>query len=68
MRNIWRECILLLEMLRSIELDDRLGGLPVQVRVVEGKEPAHFLAMFGGKMKIFLGGKSSSFDKEGEER
>jgi len=31
--------------------------------VVEGKEPAHFLAMFGGKMKIFQGGKSSSFDQ-----
>ena len=52
--------------LRAVELDDRLGGQPVQVRVVEGKEPAHFLAMFGGKMKIFQGGKSSSFDKEGD--
>ena len=50
--------------LRSVELDERLGGQPVQVRVVEGKEPAHFLAMFGGKMKIFQGGKSSSFDQE----
>lgn len=59
---------MLTKVLRSIELDDRLGGLPVQVRVVEGKEPAHFLAMFGGKMKIFQGGKSSSFDKDGEER
>ena len=52
--------------LRAVELDDRLGGQPVQVRVVEGKEPAHFLAMFGGKMKIFQGGKSSAFDKEGD--
>ena len=50
--------------LRSVELDERLGGQPVQVRVVEGKEPAHFLAMFGGKMKIFQGGKSSSFDQQ----
>jgi len=48
--------------LRTIELDDRLGGLPVQVRVVQGKEPAHFLAMFGGKMTIFQGGRSSAFD------
>jgi len=48
--------------LRTIELDNRLGGLPVQVRVVEGKEPAHFLAMFGGKMTIFQGGNSSVFD------
>jgi len=50
--------------LRTIELDDRLGGLPVQVRVVEGKEPAHFLAMFGGKMTIFQGGSASAFDGE----
>jgi len=48
--------------LRTVELDDRLGGLPVQVRVVQGKEPAHFLAMFGGKMTIFQGGRASSFD------
>jgi hypothetical protein len=43
-------------------LDDRLGGLPVQVRVVEGKEPNHFLAMFQGKLKVFQGGLSSSFE------
>ena len=49
-------------MSRTVELDDRLGGQPVQVRVVEGKEPAHFMAIFGGKMKIFQGGKASSFD------
>ena len=48
--------------LRTIELDDRLGGLPVQVRVVQGKEPQHFLAMFGGKMTIFMGGRASAFD------
>ena len=50
--------------LRTVELDDRLGGLPVQVRVVQGKESQHFLAMFGGMMTIFQGGKSSSFDGE----
>jgi len=48
--------------LRTIELDDRLGGLPVQVRVVQGKEPSHFLAIFGGKMTIFQGGRASAFD------
>ena len=48
--------------LRTVELDDRLGGLPIQVRVVQGKEPQHFLAMFGGKMTIFRGGKASAFD------
>ena len=49
-------------------MDERLGGQPVQVRVVEGREPAHFMAIFGGKMKIFQGGKGSSFDKDGNER
>jgi len=48
--------------LRTIELDQRLGGVPVQVRVVQGKEPPHFTAMFGGRMKIFQGGHSSAFD------
>jgi len=50
--------------LRTIELDDRLGGFPVQVRVVQGKEPLHFMSMFGGQMTIFQGGKASSFDGE----
>jgi len=50
--------------IRTNELDERLKGLPVQVRVVEGKEPAHFLAMFGGKMTIFQGGYASAFDGE----
>merc|ERR1719244_349516 len=48
--------------LRTIELDDKLKGLPVQVRVVQGKEPAHFLAMFGGKMTIFQGVTASSLN------
>ena len=51
--------------LRTIELDQRLGGTPVQVeslmlvttctqvRVVQGKEPTPFTAMFGGKMTVF---------------
>jgi hypothetical protein len=34
----------------------------VQVRVVQGQEPPHFLAMFGGRMTIFNGGKASAFD------
>ena len=33
---------------KLVELDERLGGQPVQVRVKEGREPAHFLAIFGG--------------------
>jgi len=30
----------------------------IQVRVVHGKEPNHFLAMFGGRLVIFAGGKA----------
>ena len=56
-----------IQMFRTVELDERLGGEPVQVRVVEGKEPPHFLAIFGGKMAIFQGGISSEFD-ENESR
>ena len=48
--------------MKAVELDDELGGVAVQVRVVQGKEPAHFLAIFGGKMIILRGGKASSFD------
>lgn len=48
--------------LKAVELDDRLGGKPVQIRVVQGKEPPHFLAMFNGTFTILEGGKSSAFD------
>ena len=33
----------------------------VQVQVVQGREPRHFLNMFDGKMVVFLGGKASGF-------
>ncbi|XP_021371999.1 villin-1-like isoform X2 [Mizuhopecten yessoensis] len=45
--------------LKAVELDDKLGGSAVQVRVVQGKEPPHFMALFDGKMIIFSGGKAS---------
>lgn len=48
--------------MRTVEKDTALGGAAVQVRVIQGKEPAHFLAMFGGKMIVFNGGVASSFD------
>ncbi|XP_021921948.1 advillin-like isoform X2 [Zootermopsis nevadensis] len=51
--------------LKTVELDDQLGGAAVQVRVVQGKEPAHFLTIFNGRMIILQGGKASSFDGEG---
>ncbi|RUS90547.1 hypothetical protein EGW08_001724, partial [Elysia chlorotica] len=44
--------------LMTVKKDDELGGAPVQVRVVQYKEPPHFMSMFGGKMVIFEGGKA----------
>ncbi|XP_050417985.1 advillin isoform X1 [Patella vulgata] len=43
--------------LKAVEKDDELGGAAVQVRVVQNKEPPHFMAMFDGKMIVFSGGK-----------
>ncbi len=43
------------------EMDDELGGDPVQVRVVQNKEPKHFLALFKGKMIVHEGGVASGF-------
>ncbi len=43
------------------ELDDARGGAPVQVRVTQGKEPAHFRSIFKGRTIIHAGGKASSF-------
>ncbi|XP_054640381.1 advillin [Dunckerocampus dactyliophorus] len=41
--------------LQAIDMDERYGGAPVEVRVTMGKEPKHFLAIFKGKMVIFEG-------------
>lgn len=43
------------------EMDDELGGDPVQVRVVQNKEPKHFLALFKGRMIVHEGGVASGF-------
>ena len=45
--------------LKAMEMDDALGGSPIQVRVVQGCEPRHFIKMFGGSLIIFSGGKVS---------
>lgn len=47
--------------LKAIELDDKYGGAPVQVRVVQNKEPDHFLLVFKGKMVVHSGGRASGF-------
>uniref|UniRef100_A0A8C8RIZ5 Gelsolin n=1 Tax=Pelusios castaneus TaxID=367368 RepID=A0A8C8RIZ5_9SAUR len=43
----------------TVQLDEELGGSPVQKRVVQGKEPAHLMSMFGGKpLIVYKGGTS----------
>ena len=38
---------------QAVNVDNQYNGAPVQVRVVMGKEPRHFLAIFKGKLIIF---------------
>uniref|UniRef100_A0A8C9YVN9 Villin like n=1 Tax=Sander lucioperca TaxID=283035 RepID=A0A8C9YVN9_SANLU len=38
---------------QAVNIDNKYNGSPVQVRVVMGKEPRHFLAIFKGKLVIF---------------
>ncbi|CAL8087238.1 unnamed protein product [Orchesella dallaii] len=42
------------------DLDDELNGQAVQIRVVQGKEPPHFIALFGGEMTVYLGDADDS--------
>ncbi|XP_061887673.1 gelsolin-like isoform X2 [Entelurus aequoreus] len=43
----------------TAQLDEELGGGPVQVRVVQGKEPAHLMSLFGDTpMVVYKGGTS----------
>lgn len=43
----------------AVQVDDELGGGAVQVRVVQGKEPAHLMSLFGGQpMVVYKGGTS----------
>ncbi|CAL8312792.1 unnamed protein product [Merluccius merluccius] len=41
---------------QAVNVDNQVNGAAVQVRVVMGKEPRHFLAIFKGKLIIFEGG------------
>ncbi|XP_049912534.1 villin-1 isoform X2 [Epinephelus moara] len=41
---------------QAVNIDNKYNGAPVQVRVIMGKEPRHFLAIFKGKLIIFEGG------------
>ncbi len=51
--------------LLAVDLDNQYGGKPTQVRVVQGKEPAHFRKLFEGKLVIHTGGVESGFHRRG---
>lgn len=52
--------------LQAKSLDDKAGGKAVQVRVVQGKEPAHFRQLFRGNMVVHSGGHASGFKNRTE--
>lgn len=51
----------------AVQLDDELGGGAVQVRVVQGKEPAHLMSLFGGQPMVVHKGGTSREDGPGDE-
>jgi len=46
--------------LQAVRLDDEVDGRAIQVRVTQGKEPPHFIAMFSGLMTVYLGDADDS--------
>jgi gelsolin len=46
---------------KMVEADDKLGGVAVQHRVVEGKESAKFRSYFDGPLTFLSGGAESGF-------
>lgn len=53
--------------LQAVKLDDALHGAAVQVRVVQNKEPEHFIRLFKGRMIIREGGRASGFKNTGDQ-
>jgi hypothetical protein len=49
--------------LLTVGQDEALNGSAVQVRVIQGKEPPHFLAIFKGKVLIMNGEHSDVLPK-----
>ncbi|XP_063903462.1 advillin isoform X2 [Zophobas morio] len=49
---------------KVMEIDEELGGLGFLARVIQGREPSHFLQLFKGKLIVFKG-KGTDFDESG---
>uniref|UniRef100_A0A8B9UV80 Villin-1 n=1 Tax=Anas zonorhyncha TaxID=75864 RepID=A0A8B9UV80_9AVES len=49
---------------QAVILDQKYNNEPVQVRVTMGKEPAHMMAMFKGRMVVYAGGTSRAGSTE----
>ncbi|CAL4102752.1 unnamed protein product, partial [Meganyctiphanes norvegica] len=47
---------------KTVEIHRQLQGNTNQVRVEQGKEPSHFMAIFGGRIILYKGGFASTFD------
>lgn len=46
--------------LQAVALDDAVDGRAIQIRVIQGKEPPHFIAIFGGHLIVYLGDADDS--------
>ncbi|NXE89006.1 VILI protein, partial [Menura novaehollandiae] len=49
---------------QTVALDQKYNNEPVQIRVTMGKEPAHLMAIFKGKMVVYAGGTSRAGSTE----
>ena len=52
--------------IKCVELDDALGGKPIQHREVQGAESGQFMDLFNGEVRVLEGGVESGF-KQAEE-